>query len=346
MLITLHGRVEMDPMAVPQAASLAAWRDERFAQVLDETVRADAEPEIEVERERAAATDEVASTETPSAPSTEPDRPRDEAPGDASTSLDTAQATSSHGAQPTQEPEVTESLSRGESGRQETAGKGTDSPRTSSGSRPSAEPLLVAFVQHAAKPTSPVLAGESAHGVGALGGVRAGEAPTRGIEGPAARANTVLRAPATVAGYRTSSAASAELLEHARDSVFKQVLMQLTEGGGEMRMRLEPPDLGELDLRLVVTAGNQLSLSVAAERADVAHLLQRHLDELKHTLQQAGLDVTDASIETRSDGGNRGHAHGGSHGGAAHDHDHPPTAAPFGARTGGFVSADGLDFWA
>lgn len=345
MLITLHGRVEMDPMAVPQAASLAAWRDERFAQVLDETVRADAEPEVE--QARAAEPDEAEPAETPTAPSTEPDRPRDETPGDASASLDTAQATSSHGAQPTQEPEVGETLSRGESGRQETAGKGTDSPRTSSGGRPSAEPLLVAFVQHAAKPQAPVVAGEAARGVGALGGVRAGEAPTRGIEGPAARANTVLRAPATVAGYRTNSAASAELLEHARDSVFKQVLMQLTEGGGEMRMRLEPPDLGELDLRLVVTAGNQLSLSVSAERADVAQLLQRHLDELKHTLQQAGLDVTGASIETRSDGGNRGQAHGGGHGGAAAgDHERPPAAAPFGARTGGFVSADGLDFWA
>lgn len=344
MLITLHGRVEMDPMAVPQAASLAAWRDERFAQVLDETVRADAEPEVE--QARAAEPDEAEPAETPTAPSTEPDRTRDETPGDASTALDTAQATSSHGAQPTQEPEVTETLSRGESGRQETAGKGTDSPRTSSGGRPSVEPLLVAFVQHAARPQAPVVAGEAARGVGALGGVRAGEAPTRGIEGPATRADTVLRAPATVAGYRTNSAASAELLEHARDSVFKQVLMQLTEGGGEMRMRLEPPDLGELDLRLVVTAGNQLSLSVSAERADVAQLLQRHLDELKHTLQQAGLDVTGASIETRSDGGNRGQAHGGGHGGAASDHDRPPAAAPFGARTGGFVSADGLDFWA
>jgi flagellar hook-length control protein FliK len=344
MLITLHGRVEMDPMAVPQAASLAAWRDERFAQVLDQTVRADAEPEVEQERDAAA--DEAEPAETPTAPSTEPDRPRDEAPADASTSLDTAQATSSHGAQPSQQPEVTESLSRGESGRQETAGKGTDSPRPSSGSRPSAEPLLVAFVQHAARPQTPVVAGEAARGVGAVGGVRAGEAPARGIEGPATRANTVLRAPATVAGYRTNSAASAELLEHARDSVFKQVLMQLTEGGGEMRMRLEPPDLGELDLRLVVTAGNQLTLSVSAERADVAQLLQRHLDELKHTLQQAGLDVTGASIETRRDGGNRGHAHGGGHGGAAHDHDQPPPAELFGARTGGFVSADGLDFWA
>ena len=344
MLITLHGRVEMDPMAVPQAASLAAWREDRFAQVLDETVRADAETTAENERD--AATDEAEPTETPPAPTTEPDRPRDEAPADASTSLDTAQATSSHGAQPTQEPEVTEALSRGESGRQETAGKGTDSPRTSSGSRASAEPLLVAFVQHAAKPPATVVPGEAGRGVGAVGAVRAGEAPTRGIEGPAARANTVLRAPATVAGYRTNSAASAELLEHARDSVFKQVLMQLTEGGGEMRMRLEPPDLGELDLRLVVTAGNQLSLSVAAERADVAHLLQRHLDELKHTLQQAGLEVTNASIETRSEGGNRGHAHGGGHGSAAHDQDQPPPAAPFGGRTGGFVSADGLDFWA
>lgn len=344
MLITLHGRVEMDPMAVPQAASLAAWREDRFAQVLDQTVRAEAEPVREPER--APTPDDSPATETPPAPPDEPDRPRDELPTDDAAALEAAEAGSAHGTQPTQEPEVTETLSRGESVRQETAGKGTDSPRTSSSGRPSAEPLLVAFVQHAAQPSTQVAAGEASRGVGAVGAVRAGEAPTRGIEGPTTRANTVLRAPATVAGYRTHSAASAELLEHARDSVFKQVLMQLTEGGGEMRMRLEPPELGELDLRLVVSSGNQLSLSVAAERADVAQLLQRHLDELKQTLQQAGLEVTGASIETRSDGGSRGHGHGGDQGSAAHDHDQPMPSSSFGARTGGFVSADGLDFWA
>ena len=41
MLTTLHGRVELDPMRVPLAASMSAGRDDRFEQVLQKTVAAE-----------------------------------------------------------------------------------------------------------------------------------------------------------------------------------------------------------------------------------------------------------------------------------------------------------------
>jgi flagellar hook-length control protein FliK len=134
------------------------------------------------------------------------------------------------------------------------------------------------------------------------------------------------------------------MLEQARDSVFKQILMKLNGDGGEMRLRLEPPDLGELDLRLVVEHGNKLSLTIGAERPDLAQLLQRHLDELKQTLQAAGLEVTSAQVETREHGGSREWRDQPASGGQR-SHDDQAESAPQMLRRAGYVTAEGLDFW-
>ena len=113
-----------------------------------------------------------------------------------------------------------------------------------------------------------------------------------------------------------------------------------------MRIRLQPPELGELDVRLVVEQGNQLSLAMTAERGDLTDLLQRHLDELKQSLQQIGLQVTDASVQTRSDGdrGGRHTERRNRDGGAFADADDSTSGTR--PRFGGRLSATGLDFWA
>jgi flagellar hook-length control protein FliK len=347
MLTTLHGRVEMDPMRVPLAASISAGRDDRFEQVLQETVAADEavtpEPVAErVDEEPEPTTDATDGSERQS------EEPRDEqALGEGRTQA-AEETTNPDGSAPVQAQQLVDDPHRGEPVRQETAGKGADSPRTSS-ARPSSEPLLVAFVQHAAQQPAAPVAAAAARAVGAVGAVGAASAatgPTRGVDGMQQRASESLRAQATVAGYRTSSAASAELLEQARDSVFKQILLQVTDGGGEMRVRLQPPEFGELDVRLVVENGNQLNLTIAAERADMTQLLQRHLDELKHSLQAAGLDVTGASVHTRGEGRHDGARDQRGQGSAFAGDTDEQTAATSTPRLGGYVSAEGLDFWA
>ncbi len=341
MLTNLPGRVESDPMAVPKAASMAMGRDNSFENVLQQVVDAD-ETRV-VDAEPIPSTDNAIAAESApvedQAPEQQPqtaDRANDD-----STHAGTADPlATSHAAGP--DAEVTETTRRGEPERQATAGKGADSPRPSS---PTVEPLLATALQYTVAARVATTA-EPANGVSAIGGARtAGEAPTRGIDGPMARPGTPSRAPAVAAGYRTNSAASAKLLEQTRDSIFKQIMMKLTGDGGEMRMRLDPPELGELDLHLVVEGGNKLSLSIAAERQDLAHLLQRHLDELKQTLENAGLEVSSAQVQTRSE--------------FARDRQNERTAPehlaetnthtdelPRTARRGGYVTAEGLDFWA
>lgn len=287
----------MDPMAVPLAASMSVGRDERFEQVLQDTVDAPAavEPEVRDDAELAPASE----PESESPPSEEPrDRaelePYTDQTGAAADPMSTSHAAGSPAV------EVTNNIRRGESERQETAGKGTDSPRTS---KPNVEPLLAAVMQHGIQPpTAAITVGTATGSVAAVGSARAsGETTLRGSEGPAQRANAPLRAPGTTATYRTDNAAQAHLLDHARDSVFKQILMQLTGDGGEVRMHLDPPELGQLDLRMVVEQGNKLSLTIAAEREDLQQLLEQHLDQLKQTLQQAGLEVTSAHVQTRGE---------------------------------------------
>ncbi|MBX3463716.1 MAG: flagellar hook-length control protein FliK, partial [Planctomycetes bacterium] len=157
---------------------------------------------------------------------------------------------------------------------------------------------------------------------------------------------TPARAAAVAPGYRTTDAAAAERLEQARDSVFKQILVQLTADGGEMRVRLQPPELGELDLRLVVEDGNRLTLTIAAERADLTQLLQKHLDQLKQTLQASGLQVADAQVHQRGAGGAGEQAGFGPRQRRHAANAEPIAPAPFAAPGRGWISAAGLDFWA
>ncbi|MEO6594071.1 MAG: flagellar hook-length control protein FliK [Planctomycetota bacterium] len=329
-------------MRVPQAATMA--RPDDFDAVLQLRVEADAsraEP-VPAPREAEPVATEPAPVEDQAAEE-QPIEPREQAEHDPFHVPDEALATHHPVAD---EPD--ETPGRRESARQETAGRGTDSLRSpSSPSRPAniTEQLIVAGVHHAVG-VAAVPGGEQARGVQSIGGAGAvREAMTRGIDGPGARGNLPTRAAAVAAGYRTNGTASAELLEHARDSVFKQILMKLNGDGGEMRLRLQPPELGELDLRLMVEGGNKLSLTIAAERQDMAQLLQRHLDELRQSLQSAGLEVTSAQVQTRSEFARQQQQHDACHdGGGSSDilSEDQPKAVP----RGSYVSAEGLDFWA
>jgi flagellar hook-length control protein FliK len=335
MLTILHGRVEMDPMRVPAAAPMA--RPDEFERVLQQAVAARVEPADE-----------------PSPPPPDPAPPAPSAHDEAA-----AEARSDAAALPRSEPEPTfhdpaaiaasaaksiestaagTDIRRGEPVRQELAGKGADSPRPFA---PAAETSFAMVAQPST--AAPAVVTGGTHRITGISGVRAsGNVQARGQDMPPPRSSNALAAPNALAAYGTHSASAAQAAD-VRDSVFKQILMRLTAEGGEMRLRLEPPELGELDLRLVVESGNKLNLSIAAERQDIAHLLQRHLDELKHSLQQAGLDVTGAEVQTR-DEFERGQRDSGA------PFRRPEAAAasaePAPVPRHSFVVAEGLDFWA
>lgn len=334
------GRVGADPMRIPTPASMSTGRTEPFQSVLDRTAAPTPAPAPGAERAPEAATEPVLPEpegELPAQPADEPFAAADAAPERVAFAADPEVSGGES------ETAVQNPFSRGEPVRQETAGKGADSPRTSTASKAAADPLLAAAGRGA---------GNGNSGGGALSAQQAAAGaanrevavPTRGVGTTAAGLRAPLRAEAAAAGYRTSGAASAQLLDQARDSVFKQILVQLQDGGGEMRVRLQPPELGELDLRLVVTEGNRLSLHIAAERQELTGLLQRHLGELEQALQAAGLQVTGAEVQTRSEREAAAAPFAAGTSGAT-DEGVDAAPAPNQPRHGGWLRGDGLDFW-
>ena len=140
-----------------------------------------------------------------------------------------------------------------------------------------------------------------------------------------------------------------QTLEAQRASVFKQIAMRVTPERGEMRMRLDPPELGHLDLHMVVEKSGSARLQIVAERPEVVAILERHLGELKQTLADQGIDVAEAEIQF----GQRGQAKGGlgepESGSEFGQHDDTHSAeeseASDGIRNPGYITADGLDYW-
>lgn len=135
--------------------------------------------------------------------------------------------------------------------------------------------------------------------------------------------------------------------EEARASIFRQIAMRLTPEGGEMRMRLDPPELGQLNLHMVVDKAGSMRLQIVAERPEIASVIERHLGELKQTLAEQGIDVAQADIQFSE----RGQAHeqlADEWGQASHEtntgegaeHEEAPAA-----RNLGYITAEGLDYW-
>lgn len=73
------------------------------------------------------------------------------------------------------------------------------------------------------------------------------------------------------------------------------------EGGGAARIQLFPPELGGLEIRVVVT-DRAVQLRFVADRAAVAELLNHHLPELRQALQLPGLSVERVEIAHREPG--------------------------------------------
>jgi hypothetical protein len=154
---------------------------------------------------------------------------------------------------------------------------------------------------------------------------------------------------AAVAGYRSLDRAALDRLEAARDSVLRQIVFTLKDGISEARMQLDPPELGALELQVVVDAAGQTTLSAVAERPEVAALLTKHMPALASALSQQGLTITHADVRSR-DGRPRGDfagdfgARASRSARAAPSHIDDDGARRF-VRTA-VVTASGLDFWA
>lgn len=346
--------VRVDPTRIPRPNGQDNTSDQDFAAQL-----AAAEVETGLPTEAQLVTQRV-DARNPQAPQREVPRPtpaeQDAAP-ETSTEEETASSprrkTAAAASTPTDEAHTEEGPDwRIHAGKQ----AGSSSP-LSQGTPSQGDPVEVAAGLAAGAgapgqtPALPVSASLRSDAVQALGSMtNKGGEPTGQSLLQGARLGTRLRrgAPAPAqAPARTYDHKMLERAEQARASIFKQISLQLSKDGGQVMMRIDPPELGKLDLRMQVAEGRVTRLHIAAERAEVAQVIERHMPELRAILAQQGLSIDEAEVQSfdfhaadQQGFGPGAEQQERSPENGEQDHDEQRAPAPL-----SFISDEGLDFW-
>jgi flagellar hook-length control protein FliK len=140
---------------------------------------------------------------------------------------------------------------------------------------------------------------------------RAGSAEVRAESKASAGENLSASGTAAAAALKGEAAqtATASLEKFAPREVLRQVesgiYKNLNEGAKQLTLRLDPPELGKLNLQLTVR-GQEVSVVLKAENADAGRMLQENLHQLRQTLEDQGLKVGKMEVQTQLSDGNSG----------------------------------------
>lgn len=76
-----------------------------------------------------------------------------------------------------------------------------------------------------------------------------------------------------------------------------EVVRQFSQGASRFQIRLDPPELGRIDVRMQVDGDGNVHARMTVERAETLDLMQRDQRSLEKALAQAGLDSGKTSLE-------------------------------------------------
>ena len=108
----------------------------------------------------------------------------------------------------------------------------------------------------------------------------------------AAKVDTSLAAPRPViAGYQTSQQ------QINLPQIAFEMARQVTDGRTQFQIRLDPAELGRVDVRLDIDQSGQVTARLMVERSETLDLMQRDQRGLEKALQQAGLDGSKTNLE-------------------------------------------------
>jgi flagellar hook-length control protein FliK len=68
-------------------------------------------------------------------------------------------------------------------------------------------------------------------------------------------------------------------------------------GSHQFDIRLDPPELGRIEVRLDVDRNGQVTSHITVDRADTLQLLQSQQPQLERALEQAGLKTADNGLQ-------------------------------------------------
>jgi flagellar hook-length control protein FliK len=126
----------------------------------------------------------------------------------------------------------------------------------------------------------------------------AAQAPAPAATAVAAAA-TPLAPPAEtpVPVARAHAAYQSPLLQVNVPQVAFEIARQFEAGNSRFQIRLDPADLGRIDVSLEVEQSGTISARMIVERPETLDLMQRDQRALQQALQQAGLDANKTSLE-------------------------------------------------
>jgi flagellar hook-length control protein FliK len=76
-----------------------------------------------------------------------------------------------------------------------------------------------------------------------------------------------------------------------------EIARQVQAGVSRFHIRLDPPELGRVDVRLDMDAGGNVNARMTVERSETLDLMQRDHRALERALAQAGLDMSKTNLE-------------------------------------------------
>lgn len=127
-----------------------------------------------------------------------------------------------------------------------------------------------------------------------------GQAFLSGQEQP----DTGIASPAAIEAATTGIQVRAALPMHAAqapqvpvNSLAVHIARQAQNGMKQFNIRLDPPELGRLEIRLDLTREGQVTTHLVVERAETLDLLQRDARTLERALQNAGLDTSEGGLK-------------------------------------------------
>lgn len=76
-----------------------------------------------------------------------------------------------------------------------------------------------------------------------------------------------------------------------------EIGLRSLQGLREFQIRLDPAELGRVDVKLEISDDNKVTARVVVDRVETLHLLQREAKTLERAFEQAGLKSSDAGVE-------------------------------------------------
>lgn len=113
----------------------------------------------------------------------------------------------------------------------------------------------------------------------------------------AARAAQNNFTPASVAAQTPASAAASQPVPLQAAALAIEIASRARDGMREFQIRLDPPELGRVDVKLNVDKHGQASTHLTVDRPETLDLLRRDAHSLERALQQSGLKTSDGNLE-------------------------------------------------